>query len=230
MTTAGVYEKVVGLEPTLASSPSSDTDLIVDESIGGGLASGSTLGAGTSANDIRFGARNDNSGPFFGKIAEVWMRFDALMPAHYQAESRNQNNPDTFFDLGVVSDLGGGSTVAVGLAPESNAALAITTAKQVALGAATAGNTAGAITAVKSSPVGVAQASDTALPIATDLAANLGLAQESNTAFMVDVAKLSSLGFAVEADTAPAVAASKQSPLGQAQSSDTALEIGRAHV
>ena len=124
----------------------------------------------------------------------------------------------------------GGSTVAVGLASESNAALAITTAKQVALGVATAGNTAGAITAVKSSPVGVAQASDTALPIATDLAANLGLAQESNTAFMVDVAKLSSLGFAVEADTALAVAASKQSPLGLAQSSDAALDITTLRV
>lgn len=146
------------------------------------------------------------------------------------AKAADINQEMTGVAVCVEEYVAGGSTVAVGLASESNAALAITTAKQVALGVATAGNTAGAITAVKSSPVGVAQASDTALPIATDLAASLGLAQESNTAFMVDVAKLSSLGFAVEADTALAVAASKQSPFGLAQSSDAALDITTLRV
>lgn len=101
------------------------------------------------------------------------------------------------------------TTVAVGLAAETDTAPAVGAAKTASVGLASETDIAPAVTASLAAEtivaVGLATESDTAPGVAWARAFGVGVASETDTAPAVSAAKVMGVGLAIETDTAPAV-------------------------
>lgn len=97
------------------------------------------------------------------------------------------------------------TTVAVGLASETDAAFAITARKVVNVGLATETDTAQSLVVVKKLTLGLASESDVAQIIRPARVRGLGLASETDVAFALTRLKAKSLGLATEIDFAFAI-------------------------
>lgn len=119
----------------------------------------------------------------------------------------------------------GQTTVSVGLATETDSALAVTGRKTATLGLTAETDTALAVTGRKTAAVGLAAESDTALDITGRKTATLGLAAETDTALAVSGRKVATLGLAAESDVALPVSGRKVGAVGVAGGTETALGL-----
>jgi len=119
-------------------------------------------------------------------------------------------------------------SITLGVAQESDSALAITPAKAVQMGVAQESDSALAIDAATGIFLGIAQESDSALAITPAKAVQMGVAQESDSALTVNYAKGVTPGIAQESDSALAITPAKAVQMGVAQESDSALAIDAA--
>ena len=119
----------------------------------------------------------------------------------------------------------------VGLAAETDTALALSGASVLATGMASEADTALALAAVQIKATGLASETDTALPLAGVQLLAVGLAAEADTALALAGLQLQSTGMAVEADTAFALApGSAPGAIGIAVETDTAFALGGVQI
>lgn len=89
------YNNVVGVtEFDGASSPDSKDLLYIDGDSTSQLSGSTNLGGGTARNAIRFGARTDGSGTYFGRVSEVKYRKSVIDPDWAVVESNNRDPSD----------------------------------------------------------------------------------------------------------------------------------------
>jgi hypothetical protein len=119
----------------------------------------------------------------------------------------------------------GGQTVNLGIATETDTALAITHPKSKAIGIAGETDTALAIAKAKRKAIGVAGETDTAMPIAPTSIYAVGIAGETDSALAIAHRKLRTLGIALETESAGAIARTKTKTIGIATETDTAIAI-----
>jgi hypothetical protein len=105
-----------------------------------------------------------------------------------------------FFDDVIV--VATGQSAALGIASETDTAIALGRAKARLLGVASTAEAALALARVKTRAVGIAAEVDTALPIGRGKARLLGIASTTETALTLGRAKAKLLGIATETDTA----------------------------
>lgn len=122
-------------------------------------------------------------------------------------------------------DAGGGQTVPIGLASETDTALPLTSRKGVSVGLASETDSALPLTSHKRLAIGLADETDTALPIGSGAAHPIGLASETGTALPLTANKTHALGLATTLDSALPLSLHKRIPLGLALSTETALPI-----
>lgn len=115
---------------------------------------------------------------------------------------------------------------AVGLASETDTPLALTAKKARAVGLATETDAALGVTEAKARTVGLATETDTALTLGTQIVVTVGLATETDTIFAVAIRKLRTVTLATETDAALAIRPAKQRIVGIATSGNAALALG----
>lgn len=120
-----------------------------------------------------------------------------------------------------------GHTLAVGVAPETDTATAITHSKARALGVAPETDTAIALGRVKTKLLGIAPETDTAIALTHKKTRTLGIAPETDTAIAIGKAKRTTLGMAAETDTAIAIGHKRTRAVGIATETDLAIALGR---
>jgi hypothetical protein len=115
------------------------------------------------------------------------------------------------------------TTTAVGLAEETDTALAATTKKTLATGLSSETDTALAATAERTYTVGLASETDEGLPLSTGQTIAVGQAQETDTGLAATAERTYTVGFAEETDTGLAAVAEKTVVVGLAEETDTGL-------
>jgi lambda family phage minor tail protein L len=110
---AGVYEKVWGIDPTIGGQSGVDASVGYNSTSTTAAGGGTTFGGGSNADSIRFGARQDDFEPFFGKVAEVGLSFAAPAVTKKSTEYLNQSS-STFFTVGTVTGGGAGGLTSSG--------------------------------------------------------------------------------------------------------------------
>lgn len=128
-------------------------------------------------------------------------------------------------DIPLFIAAGGGATVTVGLASETDVAQAISRAKRKAVGLASETDAAQAIGRVKRLAIGLAIESDVAQAVTARKAKTIGLASETDAAQAVARKKAKAVGLAAETDAAQAIAAKKAKAIGLAAETDAAQAI-----
>ena len=120
-----------------------------------------------------------------------------------------------------------GTTVAVGLASETDSAFAITDSQSGSIGMAIETDTATAIAYDVIITIGQASETDSAQAITINQGLNIGMALETDTAFPITDLQVVVMGQAVETDSAFAVTVSSADvvQVGQAVETDTAFGI-----
>jgi hypothetical protein len=122
-----------------------------------------------------------------------------------------------------------GHNISVGIASETDSALAIAHAKLKAVGIASETDSALAITAKKARTIGIAQETDSAPSIIFTKAKLIGIAGETDSAPTITRSghKIT-VTTASETDSAPGVGFTKQKAIGIASETDSALSVNRA--
>ena len=123
---------------------------------------------------------------------------------------------------------GGGTPV--GLAAETDTALAVSPARGVDLGLAAGTDAALGVTIARVRAVGLASASDTALGLAIARGIDLGLASEADAALALGTRLVVDIGLAAETDAALAATIARAAALGLAGESDTAAAVASARI
>jgi len=109
---ASVYNNVVGItEFDGVGAPDAGDLLYIDADSTSQLTSASNLGGGTTGNFIRFGARSDGVGDYFGSISEVRFRKDALSSDWITTEEDNQSSSVAWGVVGAWADDSGATTI-----------------------------------------------------------------------------------------------------------------------
>lgn len=120
---------------------------------------------------------------------------------------------------------GGGAAAEIGLATETDTALALKAAQQRGIGQAQETDTALALTSAQARAIGQAIEQDTALPLTSAQTAAIGLALEADIALPVGGGAAAEIGQAVESDIAQPLTSAQQRAIGQAVETDTALAV-----
>ena len=126
---------------------------------------------------------------------------------------------------------GGGQTIVLGQATETDAAQAVSKSKLKAFGQSTEVDTAQAITAAKALAVGQALETDAAQAVSKSKLKGIGQTNETDIAQAMTVVAGSTIvtaGQALETDTAQAVSTAKAKAIGQSAEIDAALAIDSA--
>ena len=127
----------------------------------------------------------------------------------------------------------GGTSLPVGLATETDAALGLAAVKRAGAGLATETDAALALGGQKRAPAGLALEADTALGLSAEKRAAPGLATETDTALALAAGGSTEIavGLATETDAALGLAAVKRTVVGLATETDDALGFtGAKHV
>lgn len=120
---------------------------------------------------------------------------------------------------------GGGTTVNVNTATETDTAQPIASSQRAALGLAAETDAAQAIALTQRAALGIAAETDTAQPLTSHQARALGLASETDTAQAISTGAVVSVGLASETDTAQALASNQAASVGLVSETDTAQSI-----
>ncbi|TVO75136.1 LamG-like jellyroll fold domain-containing protein [Sedimenticola selenatireducens] len=225
---------------------------MVDGALEGSASRTGTISTPSSA-VFEIGRYNNNNWTIPDDMQEVSLSTNSNVTSDYIAtEYANQSAATAWGTVGTWADSGGGSTIQIAQATETNTAFPITAQKSLAIGQAVETNTAFAVTALTAQniPIGLASETGTAfsatwskvltigLAAETDAAfsvtpvtANnvpIGLAVEADAAFAVSHIKALSTGLATETDTALPVTASIGQPIGLAQETDTAFTLSHS--
>ncbi|MBG0828541.1 hypothetical protein HS041_12255 [Planomonospora sp. ID67723] len=129
------------------------------------------------------------------------------------------------YTVAIKSAAGGGGTVTLGRATETDTGRAVTLSKTLALGRSTETDTANPVTVSKTITLGQAVDATTARPLTVSKSLAIGRASETTTAQPVIAARLIALGRATETTTAGAVTVSKAVALGRAVETSTAQAV-----
>lgn len=128
----------------------------------------------------------------------------------------------------VATHAAGGQTVVVGLASETDTALAVTPERLLALNLATEADTALPVAHIKTVQVGLANEVNSGLAVQPERIYTLGLSSEVDSALPVTPvlgAKIITVGIAPETDSALGATPERARTLGLASETDTALSV-----
>lgn len=145
-------------------------------------------------------------------------------------DGRDRDAEGDTWDIGAhefVAAAGGGGAV-VGLATETDSALAIAAAKTRSIGLATETDTARGLTAAKRKTIGIATETASALALSVGKQQAIGRSTETDTALPVSAGASTPIGRATETDVALSVTARKTKAVGRATETDTALPVNRS--
>lgn len=125
---------------------------------------------------------------------------------------------------------GGGASGPVGMATETDTALALAPRQVRAVGMATGTSTALALSPVQIRPVGLATATNTALALGAKAIRPVGVAISTNTALALSAGMSGPVGLALSANTAFALAGVQQRAVGMAADTGTAFALTAVQV
>lgn len=119
----------------------------------------------------------------------------------------------------------GGGAAEIGLATETDAALALTSAQRLGVGQAQETDSALPLTSAQALAIGQALEQDTALPIGSSQTLAIGQAIEQDIAQPLGSGTVVAIGQAVESDSAQPLASQQSLAIGQAVETDTAQPL-----
>ncbi len=117
---------------------------------------------------------------------------------------------------------------AIGLASETDTALAKTWSKGRSIGLASETDTAFVMARLKGEQLGLSSEADTAFAMAHARILQLALAAETDTAFAMTSSAATVIGLSTETDTAFPITTSAATPIGLSVETDSAFALGRA--
>lgn len=186
----------------------------------------------TASNSVVIGSRYHSVADFFSPYKEDEVRTSAttLSAEKLAAEYINQSNPTGFYSVGIEQTSGGGITISINPAIESNASLSFSSEKLKSVSIASETDTAVSLTSSIVLPIGLSSELNSALGLSSSKSYQLSTVSENDLAQPLTREKLKSIIQAVESDTPIELTKSKSAAISAAIENDIARLLGSVIV